>query len=558
MKSRYRSKLRNKAIAICSLFALSLSLLIGGFGYFEYRQSIEESYQNYAGTLVDIIAGKIDVPALAAVIESGVRDAAYDALQDEVNQIKMNSDAEYIYMISYPNGIGPGTIAYVMTGYTPEELLYEAETIRYLGDIAEDEDFGGEFRSQMLEHITGDTSEIRYFNNQTKVAQRTGSQTEYMMTAYRPVRNSSGELVCILCTDISMTRIYNNLHSYLMSMAVGAAVIVIVFLSLFLIVMNRQVIRPIKLIAERADDFVKQSHDVSDPAKLNFQAIQTRTKDEIQTLAESLNHTMKALIQYMIDMKTLSSDQERVAAELDVAKEIQRNLYPCVFPAFPERKEFEIYTKLEPVRGAGGDFYNFFFTDKNHLCMMIGCVSDSGIPTTMFAAITTTIMKSYAQMGYSPARIMAETNNQISNNNRAELDVSAFIGIINLESGRLTYVSAGDMTPLIKISGQAFEPLPHKKGIRLGAMEHVPYFQQSVGLVQGDMLFLYTAGVPETMDERGNLYTDSYIREQINEITKKEISLEHMIGTMSKNVAAFRGDQIQEQDYTMLMFRYYG
>ncbi len=558
MKSGHRSKLSNKAIVFCTLFALFLSLLIGGLGYYRYRVSIEESYQNYARTLVSVISGKIDASRLEEAIKTGVKDEAYDALQKELNHIKENSDAQYIYIICYPEGVEQGIMAYVMTGYTQKELLYESDTIGYLGDIAEEEDFGREFRGQMRESVAQNDTEIRYINNKTQVAEGLDNSVEYMKTAYKPIRNESGELVGILCTDISMTRIYNNLHTYLVSVAVGASVVVVIFLALFLLVMNRQVLSPIKMIAERAEDFVQQSYAVSDPSQFQFQEIQTKTRDEIQSLAESLNHTMKALIHYMVDMKIMSVTQERIAAELDVAKQIQLNLYPCIFPAYPERKEFDIYAKLESAKGAGGDFYNFFFTDSTHLCMMVGSVSGSGIPATMFAAITTTVMKNYAQLGYLPARIMSETNNQISNNNRAELNVSVFLGILNLVSGKLNYVNAGDMMPLIKKSGQVFETLPNKKGIRLGSMENVPYFQQTLYLVQGDMLFLYSPGVPEAMDERGNVYSDNYIMEQMNEITKREIRLDRMVEVMSGDIGKFRGGKEQEKDYTMLMMRYYG
>ncbi|MDR1548433.1 MAG: SpoIIE family protein phosphatase [Hungatella sp.] len=558
MKSEYRSKLRNKAVMACTLFALFLSLLIGGLGYYRYKVSIEQSYENYAHTLISIILSKIDIRSLEKTIKTGIKDEAFDRLQDEFNHVKENSDAQYIYMFYYPDGAGQGTIAYAMTGYTQKELLYEPDTIDYLGYIAEEEDFGGEFRRRMQESIAENDTEIRYLDNKTQVSHGLGSSVEYMKTAYRMIRNENGELIAVLCADISMTRIYNDLQLYLFSVVTGAAAAAVIFLALFIYIMNRQVIRPIKTIAERAQDFVKQSYNVSDPSQFHFEEIQTRTRDEIQSLAESLNHTMKELIHYMVDMKKMSASQERISAELDVAKQIQLNLYPNTFPAYPERKEFDIYAKLESARGAGGDFYNFFFTDNTHLCMMLGSVYGSGIPATMFAAITTTVMKNYAMLGYLPARILSETNNQVSNHNEAELSACVFLGIIDLVSGRLEYVSAGDIASLIKKSGQAFEQLPDKKGICLGSMENVPYFQQSVYLVQGDMLFLYSPGMSETTDERGNVYSDNYIIEQLNRITKQEIGLERIAGIISEDIGSFRGGRTRERDNTMMMVRYYG
>lgn len=551
-------KLKNKAMLACTLFALFLSFFIGSQGYYRYKMSIEESYENYARTLVSILSGKIDAKELEETIKTGKTGWAHEALQSQLNQIKEHSNVQYLYMIYYPKGPAEGTIAYVMTGYTQEELLYEGDTIRYLGDIASEEDFGEEFRRQMQAEIANKERDIRFLDNKTQVAGGLGGSAEYMKTAYRLIWNQQGELVSILCADISMTRIYNDLQSYLAAVVIGAVLAGSIFLALFLFVINRQVIVPIKTIAERARDFVKQSYSVSDPSQFQFEEIRTRTKDEIQSLAESLNHTMKELIRYMVDMKTLSADQQRIWAQLDVARQIQLNLYPYTFPAYPERKEFDIYARMESAQGAGGDFYNFFFTDQSHLCVIAGSVYGGGIPATMFAAITTTVMKNLAKLNYPPARILAETNNQISNNNQAELSACAFLGILDLAEGNMEYVSAGELCPLIKKPGKGFESLSGKKGIRLGSMENVPYFQQTVSLAQGDMLFLYSPGVSETADERGNLYSDNSVMEQMDRITRQEISLEQITKRLSEELDRFRGGQGKEQDETMLILRYYG
>ncbi len=553
-----RSRLKIKVAAACTLFAVVLSLLIGGLGYTRYRTNIEESYENYIETIVAVASGMIDEERLDETIRTGKKDEAFDTLQLQLNNLKENSDAQYIYMLYYPNGVEDGTLAYVVNGYTQYELEYEADTISYLGDPAGIEDFGEDFRSQLKEGIAQNDSQIRFIDNVTQVASGLGFGAEYVKTAYMPIRDASGNLVSVLCADISMTRIYNSLQSYLVSVAVGAVVVVAVFLAIFLFVMNRQVLRPIRQIAEQADDFVQQSRRVSDPSKLHFKEIQCRTKDEVQMLAESLNHTMGELIRYMVDLKQMSAKQEKIAAEVGVAREIRLSLYPHVFPAFPERKEFDIYANLTSAGGAGGDFYNFFFTDSSHLCVMAGSVSGQGIPSTMFAAITTTVMKNFANLGYPASRVMAETNNQVSSGNLAELTAEVFFGKIDLAAGRMEYAAAGDMKPLLKTAGEEFAPLKVRSGIRLGSMENVPYIQSTAELAQGDMLFLYTSGVAETQDDKGNVYSDVYVAEQINRITGREIDLARMEKAMEEALAQFRGGKEQEKDNTMLLFRYYG
>lgn len=553
-----RGRLKGKVICACTLFAVVLSFLIGGLGYNRYKEDIEESYQNYISTIVTVASGMIDVEKLEHTIETGETDEAFETLQLQLNNLKEHSDAQYIYMLYYPNGVEEGELAYVMNGYTQYEITYEADTISYLGDIAGEEDFGEDFRSDVKAGLAEGDLQVRFIDNKTEVAGGIMGEVEYVKTAYLPIRDSSGDLVSVLCADISMTRIYDSLQSYLLSVAVWTGLVVIVFLIIFLVVMNGQVIRPIRQIAEQANEFVRQSYEISDPSELHFEPVKTRTKDEVQMLAESLNHTMNELIRYMVDIKQMSARQEKIAAEVNVAREIRLSLYPHTFPAFPERREFDIYAELTSAAGAGGDFYNFFFTDASHLCLMAGSVSGQGIPSIMFAAITTTVMKNYAKLGYPVSRTAAETNNQVSSGNLAELTAEVFLGVLDLSSGRLDYITAGEMRPLLKTAGEDFAPLAVRGGIRLGSMENVPYIQQSVQLVQGDTLFLYTSGAANVQDDKGNVYSDAYVEEQINRVRNQEIDLDRMVAAMEKDLDRFRNGREQEQDHTMLMLRYYG
>lgn len=550
-----RNRLKIKVAAACTLFAVTLGVLIGGLGYIRYRKDVEESYENYISTIVRTVSGQMDVEKLARTIRTGEKDEAFAALQAGINNLKENSDAQYIYMFYYPNGTEADDLAYVINGYTEYELKYESDTISYLGDPAGLEDFGEEFRRELKEGIAENDSEVRFIDNVTQVA---GGGLEYVKTAYLSVWDKEGSLIGVLCADISMTHIYNRLQSYLISVALGMLGVVTVFLFLFLFVMNRQVLRPIRQIAGQTDDFVRQSREVSDPSKLYFKEIECRTKDEVQMLAESLNHMMGELIRYMVDLRQMSAKQEKIAAEVGVAREIRMSLYPHVFPAFPERSEFDIYANLTSAAGAGGDFYNFFFTDSNHLCFLAGSVSGLGIPSAMFAAITTTVMKNFAGLGYPASRVMAETNNQVSSGNQAGLTAEVFFGRVDLAAGRMEYAAAGDMKPLLKTSGEGFAPLKVRSGIRLGSMENVPYVQGSVELYQGDMLFLYTGGVADSRDKKGNVFSDVYVMEYINRITGREIDPARMVTAMEEELKRFRGGEEPKKDHTMLLFRYYG
>ena len=190
--------------------------------------------------------------------------------------------------------------------------------------------------------------------------------------------------------------------------------------------------------------------------------------------------------------------------------------------------------------------------------MVVGDVTGSGIPTTLFAVITKTHIKNYAQLGYQPDRILAETNNQLSYKNDAGLTVSVFVGIVDLKTGVMQYINAGQMTPLWKNSGGDFTFLKTKSCFALANMENVPYLMQSIRLSQGDMIFMHTQGVPAVEDSRGNQYTQEYLYEHLNLLVKHRYELSDLLHGLWEELDNFSDGKKQEQDSTMMLFRYFG
>lgn len=288
------------------------------------------------------------------------------------------------------------------------------------------------------------------------------------------------------------------------------------------------------------------------------QEIAVRSRNEIGQLADAFQNMTGELREYMDHLQGMAADKERMTAELNIARQIQMNMLPNKFPAFPERKEFDIYAAVSSVDRGGSNFYDFFMVDKTHFCIVVGDVSGTGIPATLFAVITMTNIKNYAQLGYQPDRILAETNNQLSHKNEAGLSVSVFTGIVDLHSGIFQYCNAGQMSPLWKHSGNDFVFLEAKSCFELASMENVPYQQQSVRLAQGDMLFLYTQGVPETVDSKGGEYTQEYLLEYLNLIVKHQYPLREITDSVKLDMERFSGGQQQEKDSTLMALRYLG
>ncbi len=285
--------------------------------------------------------------------------------------------------------------------------------------------------------------------------------------------------------------------------------------------------------------------------------IDIRTGDEIGELADSFNQMTAELKAYMGNVQRMTAERERISAELDVAREIQLNLLPRRFPAFPDRRDFDLYADIR-VSGKGGSFYDFFLIDQRRLCMVAGEASGSGIPTIMMGVIAMTHIKNYAKLGYSPSRILAETNNQLAGQNSGALTVSVFLGILNLRTGVMEYVNGGHEEPFWKHSGQDFIPLKSRQCFALASMENVPYWQQEIQMVQGDMLFLYTSGVALAEDEKGNVYSSTYLNRKVDELVRREISLKGIVEGVYRDLEEFSGGEGQSGDWTVVVLRYFG
>lgn len=352
------------------------------------------------------------------------------------------------------------------------------------------------------------------------------------------VKNANG------ITDIVQKSIQKSIVFFLISIAIGAVCVVIVttFVAGSFVEPIRQLMQQVKVVG---------SGDLS-------HEIEVKSKDEIGQLADSFNMMTTELREYMDNVQRMTVDKERMTAELNVAKQIQLNMLPTEFPAFPNRRDFDIYATVHPVDVGGGNFYDFFMADKTHFCMVIGDVSGTGIPTTLFAVITKTHIKNYAQLGYHPERILAETNNQMSYKNDAGLTASVFVGIVDLQVGTMEYVNAGQMAPLWKHSGKDFEFLRAKSCFALGSMENVPYWKQSIILTQGDMIYMHTQGVASTVDRKDNEYTQEYLYEVLNALVKHEYELSDILNSIEEDLERFADGVQQPKDRTMLAFRFFG
>lgn len=545
MVKKTKKKLSRKLAVICSIFAFILSMALGALGFYTYYKNIVEQYRQYISTIVSIASGAIDVEDMKQCVETGIKSEQYEKTQLELDNIKSRSQVEFIYVIKPLNTASVDNAMYVWNAVTQEERE-EFETIDSLGDLS-----GDGFPQDMAEYFMlamQGKNEVTYLSNR--------SEFGYVLTGLYPLRLEDGETIGIIGVDIPMDKIYSDLHQYLVYVVIGTLMIAAIFLFCFLRMLNRYVVSPVLRMSDSAADFVEQSNSGLLPSQLVFRDPDVHTEDEIQLLGENLNRMTSELIAYMGNLRQVTAEKERISAELDVATNIQLSMLPCIFPAFPERTEFDIYAKLAVAREMGGSFYDFFLVDQTHLAVIAGEIQGKGVPAALLMMITKTLIKNYAQLGYSPAQVFAETNNQLSDSNEG-MTTTAFLGILDLVSGEFDYVNAGHCVPLFKHAGGEFEWLPAKDCFVLGGMERVPYWQQSVKLAQGDLLFLYTKGLVEAENRTRVQYSSEHMRMRLNQVMGEVYALQDIVGIMEEDVKHFQEGAPQEKDIVMVLLRFF-
>ena len=248
--------------------------------------------------------------------------------------------------------------------------------------------------------------------------------------------------------------------------------------------------------------------------------------------------------------------QLAVEKELSTAASIQEGVLPSTFPLFPERKEFEVYASMDPAKEVGGDFYDIFFTDSDHLALVVGDVAGKGIPGALFMLMARTVIKSRAQIGGTPEEIMRDVNLRLFEDNKAKMFVTIWLAIIDLKTGHVKEVNAGHECPAVKRAGEPFELVRTKHDLVVGGRKKTQFHDNEYDLSPGDTIFVYTDGVPEASDDKSNMYGTDRMIEALN--THKGETPEELLKHVRESVDAFVGDADQFDDLTMMAFVYNG
>lgn len=368
------------------------------------------------------------------------------------------------------------------------------------------------------------------------------------------VQDENGEVIAHVFIDLSMNEIISEGIDFLFILMT----MVFLFTAVIILLVNywvRQVlVAPINSLAAATHSYVmdQERHEVTERSAISL--LNIKTGDEIENLSSAIQMMEQDINHYVTSLTVITAEKERIGAELNVATNIQASMLPRLFPAFPERGEFDLYATMTPAKEVGGDFYDYFLIDGDHLCLSIADVSGKGVPAALFMVIAKTMLKNAAQSGLSPKDILEKVNNQLCENNEAGMFVTVWIGILEISTGKMICSNAGHEYPAIKRANGQFHLYKEKHGFVLAGLENYRYHEYELQLYPEDVLYVYTDGVAEGTNMQEELFgTDRMLLSLNREDTNDP---ERLLQNVAHDLADFVQDADQFDDITMLGFRF--
>lgn len=403
---------------------------------------------------------------------------------------------------------------------------------------------------------TENEPEFAQYNSNMRIP-ATVSNGEYgwLCSGYEVFYDEAGEAIATVGVDISMDRIMAARYKYLRKLALSMTSLMLLLGALMVWYSRRQIVVPLQKLTRAAEGFLRNEKEndgdgstLSEPMELDI-----HTRDEIETLYHTIRTMEININEYTQDLMTVTAEKERIGAELNVATKIQSDMLPSIFPAFPERHEFEIYATMTPAKEVGGDFYDFFLVDDRHLAMVIADVSGKGVPAALFMVISKTLLKNALMLGMTPKQALESVNNQLCENNESYMFVTVWAGIMDIDTGKVVAANAGHEYPAIRRANGEFELIKDKHGIPLGCMEDFVHTQYEFEIESGGTLYVYTDGVAEATDSANQLYGTDRMLTALNQ--EPDAAPQQLLANVAQGIDVFVGEAPQFDDITMLALK---
>ena len=551
--------LRIKTFRIILTGALLLILLIsfGGLGMHAYSELT--NYHDESRHLMDYAMSLLDMDYLEKIFAE--TEDIYFALPEEIRSQPFSDEfAEHFYPLVDDEFYAARDILVKCREKTENRnmfLMFEDREHDAIVYVVDGDDIGwaylpGQWLTSELDKIDQiDHSKWRLNLTHTK-------EYGWIGTDYHQIAASDGSPLGYIVMDVDMNDFFRRIIRLLYILIPAAIVVILLMAVLASQLLNRHILKYLIQLASAAKEYTARDKIAQiDSTTSYFDALGIRTQDELQDLWQSMTDMEADVNETMHRLKIVTAEQEHMEAELSIATQIQVGTLPHTFPAFPDRKEFDIYAAMVPAREVGGDFYDFFLVDDDHLAMVIADVSGKGISAALFMVNAKALIQNQTKTsGENVAEVLATVNNRLMEQNEANLFVTVWLGILTISTGHVVYSNAGHEYPAIRRNGGLFTVEKDIHCAPLAAMEDLPYRAGAFDLQPGDTLFTYTDGVTEANDSKENLFGMERMLDALNQEPDADPK------TLDKNlrsaIGAFAGDAPQFDDTTTLCLKYFG
>lgn len=553
-----KKRLTRKIVTGFVIMGVVLSALIIYFGNREVVKSISQQYYDMAylidDSAMDEVLSEITAEELQAYVETAqsgseeekaaiTQSDTYKRVESSLQSLKRNMRLSDIYVTYYT---AEGLRAYREGDASWKPLLYifdcneNADAYYSFGECSAMNPKNIELFAEVVE--TKRPQDDYIISN---------GEFGYNMSALVPVLTKDGELAAVVGVEVPMMRIQSAAQALIKSIVLITFLVIVAVIIVFVLYLMKRLVGPVGVLSREVRRF-GESGERTEEAVRSLSSIKTR--DEIQTLAEQIDKMEQDMLSYVDNIRKITAEKERIGTELALAAKIQENMLPNSFPPFPDRSEFDLYATMTPAKEVGGDFYDFFLVDEDHLCLVMADVSGKGVPAALFMMASKTVLANNAMQGKSPAEILEETNAAVCARNQEEMFVTVWLGILEISTGKLVAANAGHEYPAICYGGGRYELYKDRHGFVIGGMSGMKYKNYELTLTPGTRLFVYTDGIPEATSRGNELFGTDRMVEALNKNPSADPC--ETLKNVRSAVDGFVKDAEQFDDMTMLCLVY--
>ena len=570
-KERNKRSLENKTFWIILVSALILVLIIVPFELIMHAYTIMVNYNRESELDLAYAVSLIDQEYLEKLYAETQK--RYEATSEELKQQEFTDEYRNIFI----DLVDDQFLDYrdILVKCREEKklvnvylILLDEKKERFVFVLDGDKPEYAYLPGQWLSNENGEIEsfdKLREIENSNwKLSITYGKLSGFTATNYYDITDSNGKQIGYGVIDFDVNDFFNKLFDFLKIYIPFLIVVLFLGASRISKIVKRSIIVPVDALAASAKTYTARDKVNAIDSTDYFSTLNIHTDDEIEDLwkamvnmEEDMNATMLRIREVTEEKLALKSHQERIQNELSIATRIQEGILPSTFPPFPERKEFDIYASMVPALEVGGDFYDFFLIDDDHLGLVMADVSGKGISGALFMVISKTLIQNETMINHGqPSKVLSIVNRRLLEGNEAEMFVTVWLGILTISTGEIVYVDAGHEYPAIAHKDGKFELFKDVHGMAVAALEFTKFKEGTIQLEPGDTLYLYTDGVTDANNPSKERFDTDRMVDALNinpNGTVKEIN-----DNVHNAIHDFMQDEPPFDDTTMMVFRYNG